>query len=340
MFQVIEDLRPVGAHAGQPRPAGSKTLFVPMAKIVDVAGLQDQEMSPEEVLDLHYRRDLETLPCTTDRVRGELVEELYELLLPTHPAYRTLPQPTVMASIRASMETMVTMGLVSEEDPPPRQRQYSVLMPDQHYLTSHQRQILRVRALDTKLGAVYDLEGVAGVEQEGREVPITSWQWAKQRLGHVRRDGPMDQPGLVLALALQHTTARIHSARDLGEDSLVDRPGTRAYHRRVLSKLVTQGQWHGPTTFSISVAPDGKSEIMLANWVSHDARVHGRAEQVWHRGSEQQLLTRRPGKEQEEQEDPHLQGSFFVHCKVMQRESSCSFHFHCHRESVEERRER
>ena len=306
-----------------------------------MARLQLQDMSPEEVLNLHYRRDLETLPCTTDRVRGELVEEVYERLLATHPAYRTMNNPYVKASIRDSLETMVTRGLVSEDDPPARAKLYSVLMPDQHYLSLRQRQILTVGALDTKLAPIYDPRGVAGVEQEGREVPITTSQWCKQRLGHVRRDGPMDRPGPVLALALQHTTSRIHSARDQGEGGLVDRPGTRAFHQRVRSKLETQAQWHGPPTFFISVSPDGKSEMMLANWVSHNARVQGRAEQVWHRGSEEQMLTARLGREENEQQGHLLERSpFFVHCKVGERESSCPFHLYCSRRPLEEWRQR
>ena len=320
-------------QVGQPPPALTKTMFFP----VNVASLGEQEMSPEEVLDLHYRRDLETLPCTTDRVRGELVEEAYQRLLDGHPPYGGLNLDIVTRSIHESMEHLVVMGLVSEEDTPTRERVFSTLMPDQANLSSHQRQILEVGALASKIAPLYDVRGEAGVEQEGREVELNLEQWCQHRLGHVRRDSLMDQPGVVLALALQHSAKRIHSARDQGEARLVNRPGTSAYYSQVRANLVTLGCWLGPATFFISRSFNPFSEVMLAAWCSHTAGVEGKVEKVWHLGSEQQLLTLRPGRELEN--TGHL-GVYYVHCRSQVEEDSCPFHTWCSRKPLEEWRER
>ena len=336
VFKVIEKLCPVPRQVGDLPPTLTKTLYFPLHVVANVASLWEQEQSPEQVVELHFQRDLETKLCTTERVRGELVEEAYQRLLVSHPLYSGLNVDTVMTSIRGSMEHLATSGLVSEEDPLAKERVYAVLIPDQPNLTSHQKQILQVGTLDSKLAAIYDPRGEGGVEHEDREVAITSQQWCQNRLANVRRDGPMDQAGLVLAFALQHSTQRIHSARDHGEAGLVDRVGTSAYYGRLRANLVALGRWQGPPMFYISVSSNTGSELMLANAVSHTAGVKGKEEKVWHRGSEQQLLTPRPGREQE---DAGLQSSYFVHCRSAQEEDSCPFHAFCSRRPLEEWRE-
>ena len=320
---------------GQPPPASTKTLFFPRSLVNDVDRLGVQEESPEQVLDIHFRRNLETLPYTNERVRAELVTETYEVLLATHPLYRDLHQPTCMASIMEIMERMVVLGLVVEEDPPASNRLYSVLMPDRCPLNPHQSQILNVRALDTKLAAIYDPRGEAKVEQQDREVGISLLQWCEQRLVNVRRDGPMNQPGVVLALALQHSTQRLSTG--LPGQGLENRPGTSYYHKGLRGKMETLGWWLGPPTFSVSVSFDPSSERMLSTWISHTAGVEGRMEKVWHVGSEQERLTLRPGKVQEH---ASLQGLYSVHCRSEVEDDSCPFHTFCSRRPVEEWRNR
>ena len=337
MFNIIENLRTVPRQEGQPPPPTTKTLFVPLPNIVHVTKLGEQEQSLKQVLELYFQRDLETVLCTRDRVRMELVEEVYLRLLASHPLYSDLHQPTVMASIRDELEFMVIRGLVSEEDSSAKDRVFSVLMPDRPDLNHEQRQIIEVTSLDSKLAAVFDPRGEAGVVQEGREVPITPQQWSQHRLAHARRDGPMNHPGLVLALALQHTTQRIHSASGLGQAGLVNRVGTSSYYQGLRAKIETLGRWEGPVTFSISCSFDPYSEIMLATWMSHTAGVEGRQEQIWHRGSGQQLLTLRPGRQLEEN---GLQGFYFVHCVSEEQDDSCPFHPYCFRQPVKEWRNR
>ena len=331
---VIESLRPVPRQEGLPPPSCSKTLLYPLKTMVSVARLQEQEQSPEQVLDLHYRRDLETLPCTSDRVRGELVVEAYDRLLTSHPVYHGLNRAVVMASLQDSMDYLVIRGLVSEEDPPAMGRVFSIFMPDTPHLSPHQRQILKLDSLDTKLAALFDPSGEARLEQD-REVPINLQQWCQQRLQHVRRDGPMDRPGLVLSLALQHCTERIDTV--VGEAGLQNRPGTSSFHGGTRARMVSQCRWQGPPTFAISISFNPKSEVMVSNWVAHSAGVAGRQEKVWHRASEQQWLTPRPGREQDVTQ---LQGSMFVHCETQQLEDSCPFHAYCDRRSLEDWRER
>ena len=337
VFKVIERLCPIPRQEGEPLPVLTKTLFFPLSSVEDVASLGQQEQSPEQVLDLHFRRDLDTLPCTDERVRGELVEEAYQRLGLSHPLYSGLSMDIVMTSIRGSMEHLTTMGLVSEEDPPARERVFSVLIPDHAHLTSHQKQILKVDAIDSKLAAIYDPHGEGGVEQEGREVAITLQQWCQHRLAHVRRDGPMDQPSLVLAFTNHHTTQRINSARDHGEAGLEDIVGTSAFYGRHRANLVAMDRWKGPAMFFISASFDPHSEVMLATWVSHTAGVDGKEEKVWHYGSEKQLLAPRLGREQEE---AGLQSSYYVHCRSEQEEDSCPFHPYCSRRPLGEWRER
>ena len=337
VFVVIESLRAVPRQDSQPPPDCTKTLLFPLPVVTDVARLGEQEQSPEQVLHLHYQRNLETLPVTGDRVRAELVEEAYEILLATHPLYNDLHQPTVMASIREDLETMVVTGLVSEEDPPPTQRVFSVLMPDSWYLSPHQKQILGVEALDTKLAAIYDPRREAGVDQEGRLVPITFRDWCEQRLANVHRDGPMNHPEVVLGLGLQHTTKYLYNARDLGEVGMVSRPGTSSYYHGLHGNLTTMRKWLGPPYFFISASFDPTSKLMLSTWVSHTAGVEGRQEKVWHVGSEQQLLTLRPGREEE---DIHIGDVFYVHCRSNVEDDSCPYHRFCCRRPLEEWRVR
>ena len=334
---MIENLRPVLQLEGQPPLAISKTLLFPRSLVPIVARLGEQEESPHQVLDLHYRRNLETLPCITDRVRAELVEESYEILLESHPLYRDLHRPTVMTSVRESMEDMVTMGLVTEEDPPTTQRVHSILMPDWWNLIPHQTQILEVQALDSKLAPIFDPRGEAGVDQEDRLLPITLQDWCEQRLANVRRDGPMDQADVVLALGLQHTTRYLHDARNVGEVGLVSRPGTSSYYRGLHYNLTTMRQWLGPPHFFISASFDPTSKLMLSTWVSHTAGVEGKQEKVWHVGSERQLLALRPGREQENME---REETFYVHCRSEVEDDSCPYHNFCCRQPVEEWRVR
>ena len=164
---------------------------------------------------------------------------------------------------------------------------------------------------------------------------ISLGQWCQHRLASVRMDGPMDRAGVVLALALQYCTDRIHSAGNIGEQGLVSRVGTTPYHKRLRSCVASLGRWCGPPTFSISASFDPNSPVMLATSVSHTARVEGRREQVWHRRSEEHLLNLRPGREEDRQ-----QGSFFVHCESQEQEDSCPYHTYCSRQSVEEWRQR
>ena len=332
---MIESLRPVRQFEGQPPPGSHKTLFFPRSLVSDAARLGEQEESLDQVLDLHFRRNLETLPCTSDRVRAELVEEAYEVLLGSHPLFRDLHQARCMVSIKEIMEWMVVRGMVVEEDPPTSQRVFSVLMPDHCPLSPHQKQILGVQALDAKMAPIYDPRGEAQVEQEGRPVQINLQQWCEQRLANVRRDGPLDQPGLLLAMALQHCTQRLFTA--LPGQGGENRPGTSCFYQGLRGKLVTLREWLGPPTFSLSVSFDPNSELMFSTWVSHTAGVEGKQEKVWHVGSEQQQLHLRPGKEQE---NARLQGPYTVHCRSQMEDDSCPFHTFCSRRTLEEWRER
>ena len=337
MFNVIERLQPVDGEDFKQQPATTKILFTLLPVLQKAASLSDQGHSPQDVLQLRYVLE-ETLLRTGDSVRPDVVVEGYQRLMASHPLYAGLNHEVVLNYIREMLEEMVIEGSIAE-DTPPSHSVYSVLVPDKAPVSPAARQILEVQDLPAALAALYDLRQEAGVDLQGREVPITPQQWIVQRLANAMTNGPMDRPGLVMAFAHQHVTKRIHSAGDQGRISLTCRPGTTDYHRKVKSDLATMARWNAPPHLHCSISFDPLSELMLATRISHDAGVEGREEQVWSRGSEQRRLTPRPGRDQ----DPGLLEQtpvFFVHCKTEQQNDSCPFHEFCDRQPAEGRRDR
>ena len=327
MFKVIEGLTPVSSEDWQPAPACTKTTFVPNPAIQHAASLAEQGHGPEDVLQLHHCPRQPPL-LTLDVVRTDLVVQAHELLLASHSLYTGVLPGQHLQGLRELLQQH--NGLVSREASASCPV-YSVVVPDRPGLHLQASQILWVGSVDKQLAALYDPMEEAGVEQEGREVAISSQQFWQTRLEHCLRDGPGSRPGLVLARTLEHVT---HVSQFAGVARMKDIAGSKASLRKVKLDLQAGVEWHCAPMFFLTTTSSLKSPRVLATWVSHTAGMEGRQEQVWHVGSEQQLLPLLPGREL-----PREAGHYFVHCKTGEP-GDCPFHELCTRRPVDEWRQR
>ena len=256
--------------------------------------------------------------------------QAHELLLASHSLYTGVPSGQHLHGLRELLQKLQHDGLVSREGPASA-AVYSVVVPDRPGLNLQASQILWVGSVDKQLAAIYDPREEAGVQQEDREVAITPQQFWQTRLEHCLRDGPGSRPGLVLARTLEHV---MHVSQFAGVARMKDIAGSNASLRKVKLDLRARVEWHGAPLFFFTATSNPKSPRVLATWVSHTAGLEGHKEQVWHVGSEQQLLTLLPGREQ-----PREEGHYFVHCRS-EEPGDCPFHELCARRPVEEWRQR
>ena len=92
--------------------------------------------------------------------------------------------------------------------------------------------------------------------------------------------------------------------------------------------------WHKCFVFFFSSSLSVATDDLLGTFVSHSAGMEGREEQVWHTVDEQTRLVPRQGRLEPEGE------GYFVHCRVGVEDSSCPFHPHCDRLTLEAWRDR
>ena len=87
--------------------------------------------------------------------------------------------------------------------------QHGVLLPwARGHLSAAATRILAITEVEAQIGAIFDIREVGGVVR-GRDVPVSLQQWLLQRVAHIHRAGPGNQPGIVLALLYRLDAARV-----------------------------------------------------------------------------------------------------------------------------------
>ena len=87
--------------------------------------------------------------------------------------------------------------------------QHGMLLPwARGHLSAAATRILAITEVEAQIGAIFDIREVGGVVR-GREVPASLQQWLLQRVAHIHRAGPGNQPGIVLALLYRLDAARV-----------------------------------------------------------------------------------------------------------------------------------
>ena len=87
--------------------------------------------------------------------------------------------------------------------------QHGVLLPwARGHLSAAATRILAITEVEAQIGAIFDIREVGGVVR-GRDVPASLQQWLLQRVAHIHRAGPGNQPGIVLALLYRLDAARV-----------------------------------------------------------------------------------------------------------------------------------
>ena len=329
---MTEGLRPVASEDWQSGPLGTtKTMYLPLASPQIAASLMEQGHGPEDVLPLHYCPRQGTVLRTLDRVSPVHIVQAYNSLLASHPLYQGVNMNQHLRGLREMVEDLMRTGSVSK-DLQTLPTMFSVVVPDQPGSSPEARQLLAVGS--AQLAALYDPRGEAMMEQEGREVAITPKEYWMQRLHSCHREGPGDRPGLVLARVLQF----VQQQRELaGEARMMDILGSRGFLKKQKTEISGLVRWNGgPILFITCTQPTPSTcDLALSTWVSHEAGVRGKSEQVWHVESERELLNFLPGKAV----NPDG-GLFFVHSRINMREGSCPYHNFCDRTPVEEWRHR
>ena len=308
----------------QPASATSKSLFSLLPVVQHAACLEDQEHGPADVLLLHHCQDQGTNLRTLEGVRPDVVLEAHQQLLASHNLYSGVDPGEHLKGLENLLEDLVMTGVVTE-DAQAQHTVYSVLVPDRPGLSPQTRQVLELGDLPLQLAAIYDPREEAGLQQ-AREVVITNQQWWHQRLANCQLEGPGDRPGLVLARVLEYVCQQAQFA---GAGRMMDVPGSRGFLKKVRNDLDALVSWHGAPAFFFSASCPPLTDLAVATWVSHQAGLYGRKEQVWHVGLEQSLLTPLPGR-QLVRED----GGYFVHSWVENKVDSCPFHEFCSRRPV------
>ena len=72
--------------------------------------------------------------------------------------------------------------------------QHGVLLPwARGHLSAAATRILAITEVEAQIGAIFDIREVGGVVR-GRDVPASLQQWLLQRVAHIHRAGPGNQP--------------------------------------------------------------------------------------------------------------------------------------------------
>ena len=219
IFSVVDGLE-VGV-VGQGTPL--KTIFVPLAGVASVPRHTAVTRTGEEKMALHTRPPGLLPVVSATRVLGVL-----DMLITSSPRYHTTAagRRTMLGELDrvvVDMDRVAEVQVVGGPHPPlnhfsasgPRLHTlYGVVLPwARPHLSVAAASILAIPHLEAQLGAMFDMDEVAGAEAGlGREVPVSLREWLQHRLSHIHRGGPGNQPGLVLALLWRWDSQRV---RDL-----------------------------------------------------------------------------------------------------------------------------
>ena len=226
---------------------------------------------------------------------------------------------------------------------------YSTVLPwKEPQLPAATLQLLQMAGLESQLAPLLDPFMTAGVivQREGarvpREVPISLSSWVRQRLGHIHRAGPANQPVLLLALLHVLQAQQMQPLITRGQAGLAGPPsawlsklpGSHAYLQSKREDLAALRRWLGPPFLSLTFSMSAATTDLLGTAVSHQAGVEGRQEEVWHVESERERLETRAGKA-----EPAFTGAYFLHTRSSLEDDNCPYHSHCARTPLEERRD-
>ena len=190
-------------------------------------------------------------------------------------------------------------------------------------------------------GGLKDLREEGGVVR-GREVHVSLQQWLIQRVAHIHRAGPGNQPGIVLALLYRMDVARVREltlggrarlAAGTGgkeETWLREHPGTKAYLGDFRQDLLAMARWRHPPSLFLTFSTNVGTPDFLGAWVSHVAGVASEEVQVWAAVDETERLGGGGGEE----------GEYFVHERCEEQQGTCTLHPHCSRTPLEASRDR
>ena len=226
---------------------------------------------------------------------------------------------------------------------------YSTVLPwKEPQLPAASLQLIQMPGLEAQLAATLDPLKQAGVVVQRdadvvqREVPISLSSWVRQRVAHIHRAGPANQPVLLLALLHVLQAEQMQPLITRGQAGLAGPPsawlsklpGSFAYLQSKREDLAALRRWLGPPFLSLTFSMSAATLDLLGTAVSHQAGVEGVDEEVWHVYDEWERLNTRPGKA-----EPPLTAAYFIHSRSQVEDDSCPYHPFCARTPLEERRE-
>ena len=175
----------------------------------------------------------------------------------------------------------------------------------------------------------------------GREVPVSLQQWLVQRVAHIYRAGPGNQPGIVLALLYRLDAARVREltlggrarlAAGTGgreETWLREHPGTLANLEDFRLDLEAMARWRHPPSLFLTFSANVGTSDFLGAWVAHAAGVAREEVQVWAAEDERERLGGGGGEEE-----------YWVHERCEEERGTCHLHPNCSRTPLEAWRDR
>ena len=320
--------------------------------------------SIEDVLDLHLRP-----PGHKMLLRIEETLSGHALLLANHPDYQQgkeaaqiYMEDALRTNLVAELDAygiveVMEAGAVGQADDlnhftlggPRLARLISTVLPyKEAQLPAAALQLLQMPGLEAQLAAILDPLKQAGVvlQREGvtvqREVPISLSSWVRQRVTHIHRAGPANQPVLLFALLHVLQAEQMLPLITRGQAGLAGPPsawlsklpGSYAYLQSKREDLAALRRWLGAPFLSITLSMSAATSDLLGTAISHQAGVEGRNEQVWHVRDESEKLHPRAGKAK-----PAVTDAYFIHTRSQIEDDSCPYHPYCARTSLEDRRE-
>ena len=352
LFYTIRSLRS-GIHGHS--AAFTKTMLLPMTTLADAAWLRASQEEAQLGWPHHFN-SAEVPPVSAD-----VVLNVFRRLLQDHPLYDIGDKTTAVESVKHLLSC--TNGRAAEDkgdsvslgssasaasgnpQAPPYLDQFaehcpkvnvlhSVLLPDSKFLPDSTEELIGLKDLAARVGgAVYDLQHKAGMDAE-RRVNIEATEWVTNRLRHVNRRGPFNQPLLVFSVLLKQELRKLRSTLSVA-GSLRRYAGSSKYYQQIAEDLGAIDKCFGSPLFSVTYSLNVNVDVYLATWVSHEEGTAGRPVQVWHTSSEQGKLLLQPGRE----EPAWGSDTYFVH----EREdgaSSCPYHPGCKRQPLSVYRQR
>ena len=317
--------------------------------------------SVEDVLALHLQP-----PGHQMLLREEETLAAHGVLLDHHPDYQPGKEAAVIYMNDAlrnlldqseGIEEVMGAGAVGQADDlnhftlwgPRLANLYSTVLPwKEPQLSEAALQLLQVPDLEAHLAAILDPRKQAGIvlQREGarvqREVPISLSSWVSQRVAHIHRAGPANQPVLLLALLHVLQAEQMQPLITRGQTGLAGPrsawlsklPGSYAYLQSKREDLAALRRWIGPPIFSTTLSMSAASPDLLATAVSHEAGLEGRYEEVWHVRDERERLHPRAGKA-----EPAVTEAYIIHTRSRIEDDSCPYHPYCARTPLEDKRE-